>query len=400
MTSLALAWRGMTRQPARSALAVVGIAAVGALLFDMLLLSRGLVVSFGEILESSGYDIRVTPTAAIPGAGPPLENVSSILSDLERLPELDEIVAMRFGRGVARADGSGDVVLSLMGIGPGGAGSWSIVEGEPLGTVGEDGRLPIVINRSVAELVGLEPGDSLELAGYRRDTLAPPPKTFRVDGIAEFVFDRWNELTAVTSLAAYGETLGEPDHDQADLILAETRDGLATDEAVTAITRLRPELHAFSNEALLARLRQTDFSYFRQISFALTTITLFFAFLLVATLLTVSVNQRFAEIATLRALGFPRRRVVAGLLWESALLVGSGGLLALPAGWLLALRLDAILRAMPDIPERLHFFVFQPRALVEYAVLIGVTGVLAALYPVYLAARLPIARTLRNEVVG
>ena len=72
------------------------------------------------------------------------------------------------------------------------------------------------------------------------------------------------------------------------------------------------------------RFESTDFSYFRQISFALATITLCFAFLLIATLLTVSVNQRLAEIATLRALGFPRRRVAADLLWESALLIGTG----------------------------------------------------------------------------
>ena len=50
MTSLGLAWRSLTRQPARALLGVVGIAAVGALLFDMLLLSRGLVVSFQDLL--------------------------------------------------------------------------------------------------------------------------------------------------------------------------------------------------------------------------------------------------------------------------------------------------------------------------------------------------------------
>ncbi len=400
MTSLTLAWRGMTRQPARSVLAIIGIAAVGALLFDMLLLSRGLVVSFGEILDSSGYDVRVAATGAIPGAGPPLENVSSILADLERVSELDEVAAMRFGRGIIEDDGGGAVVLSLMGIGSGGSGSWTIVEGAPLGAVGDDGRLPLVVNRGLAQLAGLGPGDTVALAGYRRDALVPSARSFRVDGIADFVFDRWNELTAVTDLASYREALGEPDDDRADVLLVRAGEGVTAEEAVHAIVRVRPDLHVFSNEALLARLRQTDFSYFRQISFALTTITLFFAFLLVATLLTVSVNQRFAEIATLRALGFPRRRVVADLLWESGMLVGSGGLLALPVGWLLALRLDAILRAMPDIPERLHFFVFEPRALVEYVVLITITGLLAALYPVYLAARLPIARTLRNEVVG
>ncbi len=71
-----------------------------------------------------------------------------------------------------------------------------------------------------------------------------------------------------------------------------------------------------------------------------------FALLLITVLLTVSVNQRLGEIAALRALGFSRRRVVADVLCESALIVGIGGALSLPLGLLLATWLDRILKAM------------------------------------------------------
>ena len=50
MTPMGLAWRSLTRQPARAVLGIAGVVAVGALLFDMLLLSRGLVLSFEELL--------------------------------------------------------------------------------------------------------------------------------------------------------------------------------------------------------------------------------------------------------------------------------------------------------------------------------------------------------------
>ena len=128
--------------------------------------------------------------------------------------------------------------------------------------------------------------------------------------------------------------------------------------------------------------------------------TLAFAFLLIATLLTVSVNQRLGEIAALRALGFSRMRVVKDVLSESALIVGIGGLLSLPLGLLLASGLDRILKGMPGIPVALHFFVFETQALAVHIGLLVATAIIAALYPMRIVSTLPIAATLRDEVIG
>src|SRR4029450_9368048 len=165
-----------------------------------------------------------------------------------------------------------------------------------------------------------------------------------------------------------------------------------------AISALRPDLRVYSNAQVVEQFNSRAFSYFRQISVVLSTIPLASAFLLVATPLTMSVNQRLGEVAALRALGFPRRRIAANLLCESALLVGVGGIAALPLGGLLAVVLDRILRAMPGVPERLHFFVFELTTVALYAALLTATGLLAAVYPIWIAARLPIAATLRREV--
>jgi len=82
------------------------------------------------------------------------------------------------------------------------------------------------------------------------------------------------------------------------------------------------------------------------------------------------------------------------------LLVFSGGVLAVPLGTLLSLRLDAILRAMPGVPADLHFFVFEPRVLVLHVALLTFASVAAAAYPMRIVATLPIAATLRREVVS
>ena len=203
-----------------------------------------------------------------------------------------------------------------------------------------------------------------------------------------------------TTLEAFHRASGEADAGDADLIVAASRPEAGSARAVAAIAAIRPGMRAYSNDQVVEQFNRNGFAYFRQISFVLSSLTMVFAFMLVATLLTVSVNQRLGEIAALRAIGIRRGSIASMLLWESALLVGAGGLLALPLGEALAIGLDRILRQMPGLPEQLHFFVFEPRALIVHITVFVVTAVAAAAYPVWLTARLPIAATLRREVVG
>ena len=95
MRALVFAVRSLVRQPGRTALGIIGIAAVGALLFDMLLLSRGLVVSFRDLLDSVGFDVRVTATdSPLPG-GIRLTNATGAAAQIARLPGVAEAVPMR-----------------------------------------------------------------------------------------------------------------------------------------------------------------------------------------------------------------------------------------------------------------------------------------------------------------
>jgi ABC-type antimicrobial peptide transport system permease subunit len=184
------------------------------------------------------------------------------------------------------------------------------------------------------------------------------------------------------------------------MLMLATRSGADPAAVVEAIKAVRPDLAAVTNEELVARFQQVEFSYFRQISFVLATITMFFGLLLITVLLSVSTNQRLGEIAALRALGFSRQRMASDVLWRSALLVGTGGAVALPLGLALATWLDTLLQAMPGIPANLRFFVFAPRSLVLYVTLLAVTMAVAAIYPMRTVARLPISATLRTEVIG
>ena len=55
---------------------------------------------------------------------------------------------------------------------------------------------------------------------------------------------------------------------------------------------------------------------------------------------------------------------------------------------------------MPGIPAALHFFVFEPQALAVHVALLVATAIVAAIYPMRIVSSLPIAATLRDEVIG
>jgi putative ABC transport system permease protein len=253
----------------------------------------------------------------------------------------------------------------------------------------------------MADTFGVTVGSTIDVRVRITDSLtAMPPVTLRVAGVADFPFEsQYGSLVATTMegfKAAHGGVLS----DRAAFMFARSRPKYGADAAAAAINKAHPDVSAFSNEQVIENFGKNAFTYFRQISVVLSTTTGAFSFLLVATLLTVSVNQRLGEVAALRALGIPRHRIASTLLWESALLVGIGGLFALPLGELLAMILDRILRSMPGLPSGLHFFVFEPRSLALHAGVLAATAVVAAMYPIWLAVKLPIAQTLRQEVVS
>jgi putative ABC transport system permease protein len=256
----------------------------------------------------------------------------------------------------------------------------------------------VVVSRALADAVGVTSGQEFEVrARCASRNQALPPTRLRVVGVAEFPFELVGDPTVGAAMPTLDEACASRS-DEADFILATARDD--ADVAAAAVKASQRHLSVATNEQVLGRLQRNGFTYFRQISAVLTAVTLAFALLLITVLLTVSVNQRLGEIAALRALGFSRRRVVADVLCESVLIVGLGGLLSLPLGAVLARGLDGILKTMPGIPGEMYFFVLEPATLGVHTMLLALTALVAALYPMQIVARLPIAATLRNEVLS
>jgi putative ABC transport system permease protein len=149
-------------------------------------------------------------------------------------------------------------------------------------------------------------------------------------------------------------------------------------------------------------LNQVDerMGYFRQLALILGAVSLGVGFLLVTTLVSVSVNERMGEIAVMRAIGIRRAHIVEQIVLEGLCLTLIGTALGLVLGLVTARYLDAILSDFPGLPTTFHFFVFQPSSAWQSLGLLVCAGMLAGIYPSWRAASSPIADALRREAIA
>jgi putative ABC transport system permease protein len=263
-----------------------------------------------------------------------------------------------------------------------------------------EGREPrddeVVISEPLAAASAVGVGDTLRLAPELDVTLGSPRGTasYRVSGIGDFVFNYAGERSLALSLNRLQEITARPDEVSLFAVAAEA----GTDEAALAeeLSVISKDLSVYSTRELTAALDQR-LAYFRQLSVILGAISLAVATLLVGTIVTMGVRERFGEIATLRAIGVAGRRVQLGILAEGVALAFVGAVMGLPIGLWMAGRLDRILLEFPGIPARVSFFVFEPLPVaLAVSAMVGI-GAIVGLLPGARALRYPLSAALREE---
>ena len=387
--------RNLARHRIRTGLALAGIMVTTAMLLDMVLLAGGIERSFQQLLLGRGFQIRVSPKGTLP-----FDTEATIprAAEVRRIIAADTAV-VKVGAllGASLYARHGDSLITLFGYGldPDAQANYQVETGADL-TPGDTAGL--LLSRPVAVRLGAAPGDTIRLVS-RLDpqvAVAGVERRLVVRGVARFLYDYKGQLSVGAVLPVMQELARVREPDRASALVVKVR---RDEEAAAATARLRaalPALEVNSVAELVAQFRQR-LVYFRQLSLILGTVSLFVTVLLVSTLLTITVNERIGEIATLRAIGVSRSTVIRGVMLEGAVLTVVGGLLGVGLGSVTARFLDRILTSFPGLPAAISFFVPEAGSLAVAAVVLLVTGVLAGIYPAWLAARAPIALTLRTE---
>jgi putative ABC transport system permease protein len=393
---LRLAWSSLRRHSTRTLLAMLGVAVATAMLLDMVMMSSGLRESFRELLNSRGFQLRLAPRGTLPfDTDATIENVSGITARLRANPDV-EVISPVLGATI-HVPASGRVVTSSsLGVDPGVQGDYELLSGR-------DPMAPnaIVVNDDFIRETHTKVGDTIEVStGYNPQlrTYAGTRKLV-ITGRARFIYGASNQLATAMQISTLQEMGGQSRRDDASLFMIKVRDDARVESVRQWAEKELPDVSALSIETALEQVDKR-LSYFRQLALILGTVSLLVGFLLVTTLVTVSVNERVGEITVMRALGVSRTHVVQQIVLEGVAITLIGAIAGLGLGLITARYLNAILADFPGLPVAIDFFLFQPGAAWTALGLLTLSGIAAGVYPSYRAASLPIATALREEAIA
>lgn len=393
---LALAAASLRRHGPRTLLAVAGVAISAALLLDMVMLSTGMRASFVSLLTKQGFDLRLAPRGTLPfdteatitGASAIVERVAARADVIEVSPVLGATVhVVRAGESLA---------ATALGILPEVQGDYDLVEGSH-----PSDSASIVASDAFLAAAGLGIGDTVRLAtGYDPQLrTVVGERTTVIRGRARFIYMAAEQRAVALPLATLQAMRGREGADRVSLLMVRLREGSDPEALREWIEASLPRVTAISTARAIEQM-DSRLSYFRQLAFILGAVSLIVGFLLVTTLVTVSVNERIGEIAVMRAIGVSRVHVVQQIILEGMAISLAGAALGLVLGLVTARWLNAILSSFPGLPEEIDFFLFQPEAAWTSLGLLVLIGIAAGIYPAWRGASLPIAATLREEAIG
>jgi putative ABC transport system permease protein len=398
---LHLARASLLRHRTRTALAILGVAVSAAMLLDMVMLASGMRESFRSLLVTQGFQLRLAPRgtgpfdteATIAGAG----ELTRRLRAQPGVREVSPLLGSQLHLGLPTDDGA-PRSLSAIAIGNEAAfqGDYNLLSGRVPSMPDE-----CVVSDALLAAASLRIGDTLRAAGGFDPQLRAVvgERALVVVGRAHFIYLSATDRALSLPLATLQRIKGETSRDRVSLLMIRLREGTDVESLRRWIRDEMPTVTAISIQTMLEQV-EARLTYFRQLAFILGSVSLVVGFLLVTTLVTVSVNERTGELAVMRAIGVARARIVRQILLESLAIMLVGSIVGLGLGLATARYLDSILATFPGLPEAIDFFLFQPRDAWTALALLAVCGVLAGAYPAWRGASLPIARTLREEAVG
>jgi putative ABC transport system permease protein len=427
---------GVRRRPGRSALTALGVGLATGLVTVLLALSAGVQSSATRLATASGVDLIGTSgnTSLTTETFPPLSDAhalptgfaradpnvasaspwlvssfvyanSSLYAAANSSPNGDAIPP---GWGPASAEAVGWIPGANAGLnapavdlGPGfsSPGDPHYANGTYHGPftheVVLDGELAGVLHATVGSVVyvGIQalPAPAGTLAWFGNAT------PFRVVGISGPFFLIPSALLGFFYLSEAQTLVGESavTNDEASVVLVHLTDPSNPSNDQTLLEHAFPSLTLFTLSDILGAV-QSVVDLYRTFGTLIGLVAIVVAALFTTTVLSMSVDDRSREIATLRAIGYARATVGRYVLEEALVLSALGLAVGLGFGYFGSYLLNRFLVGLlTGLPSGFTFVSFDGTVLATAIVEVAAIGLVAAILPCLRAMRLPIAEELR-----
>lgn len=376
MRFASLILKNLTRRRFRTAMTLSALATAIAAVVALLGIARSFTKSFTEVYTAHGIDVVVSRQGSS-------DRLSSSV-DEAFATQIEQLAVVNRAAGVLldtlSFEEQGVYGVPTMGIAP---GSWLLDDyrlraGDPLPA---DEPHSILLGVHLAERLKVEPGASVSLFEEK----------YRVAGVFESAstWENGSMILPLSQLQSLTDRTGQLTYINVQLQSQPTP--VSPQEAIDAIEALDAKLLALATEDFVESDTRMQLS--GAMAWMTSAVALFIGAIGTLNTMMTSVLERTREIGILRAIGWPRRRIVTMILAESCLIAVLASILgialAIVGTWALAQAPAArgILRPQIDAT------VFLEGVLLALSI-----GILGALLPAFRAARMQPTEAFRDAM--
>lgn len=368
--------KNLTRRRFRTILTLSALSTAISAVVALLGIARGFTKSFAEVYSAHGVDVVVSRQGSADRLSSSVD--LGFVAKIERVAEVDRAAGVLLE--TLSFEEQGVYGVPSMGISPDSwlLGDYRLAAGNSLPA---DEPKSLLLGVHLAERLKLKPNEEVDLFAEK----------YRIAGIFESP-STWENGSMILPLAQLQSLTDRPGQvTYINVVLRRPIASAQASRAVEAIEALDPKLLALATEDFVKSDTRMQLS--SAMAWMTSAVAIFIGTIGTLNTMMTSVLERTREIGILRAIGWPRRRVVTMILAEScfiALLASLiGGVLAIIGTWALSQAPAAKGILSPHIDIRILF---------QGILLALIIGMLGALLPAWRAAKMQPTEAFRDAV--
>ena len=367
--------KSLLRQPARSSFTAVGIALAVAATVSLVGISNGFERSYFRLYSTRGVDLVVQHSGRTQQLGNEMDERFE-----DRIRELPGVYRIIGGLVDVVSFEEADLFVVIVNGWPPDSPVFDEIKIPSGRRLTNDDRSAVMLGKVLAGNLGKHVGDEVELYGQQ----------FNVVGIFESS-NVYENGSVVVPLAELQKLTDRPHLVSGITVQAEPgSDKQAIEELKRRIEALDPSLSVLATGEFVASITQIRVAH--AMAWVTSTVAMVLGGIGVLNTMAMSVYERTREFGLLRALGWPRRRVVRTILAESALLALAGAVLGSALGLMFPKLLGQV-RAMSGLIEGS----IDPVVVLQGFGIALFMGLAGAAYPAYWGASLRPIEALQKK---